>query len=75
MAKNSADEIKEAAEAAGIELTNEDIQNLISGGQVDAQSKARAATGLCSGFKIRDFGNGCGLYITFNGLISYCCEF
>jgi len=75
-AKNTACEIKYAVRQAGIDLTDDQIAKIMSGEAVSVKdAAAKAARSLCSGYKIRDFGNGCGLYLTWNGMISYCCEF
>jgi hypothetical protein len=70
--------IKAAIEKSGLNLAPQDIAQLEQGRQVllaASSLKSTTVQGGCSGLKIIDLGNRCGLYINlFPPTVYVCCE-
>jgi len=71
----NADQIRQAAQRAGLRLNDTDINHLATGSAVSLQPAHIAPQATCSGIKIIDLGNKCGLYVNaFPPTITVCCE-
>ena len=76
MSKHTAKQIQEAVKEFGVELSDDEAQKLIDGTNVDLdQARIKSTSGRCEGIRIKDLGDGCGLYYIPPFQISYCCEF
>ncbi|MFL5614819.1 MAG: hypothetical protein ACJ796_14245 [Gemmatimonadaceae bacterium] len=74
-ARPQADQIRQASKRGGLNFSDADINRLASGEQVTLRSEHVSAAGKCSGVKIVDLGNNCGLYVNlFPPTVTVCCE-
>jgi len=76
----SAEEIRSAVADSGLDLSNEDLEQLAAGQDVSLEARhggaETRAAGRCSGILIRRINQRCGIYlIPFPPQIRLCCEF
>ncbi len=70
--------VLEAIRGSGITMTVDQAKQLADTGRTELRPEQIGTcnvAGRCDGIKIKDLGNGCGLYYIPPFTVSYCCQF